>query len=157
MVKRVTVRKGECELVLRHMYMGNDLCFLTRVRQHAFCIWLLTGTVHVSGWGPCRPSRHWQNRDHQGPGQSPGLALCCNQLRRRHGLQSKALASLWCRLLGQSVRVVQRAGTPPGFHAVTWGQGRGWGKPATSSLRIYCLLWCRSPERKRPPEAGRWE
>lgn len=62
--------------------------------DNVFCVWLLTGTVHVPGRGPCWPSRHRQNRDHQGPGQSLGLALCRDQLRRRHGLQSKASASL---------------------------------------------------------------
>lgn len=83
---------------------GEATRFLAGIRQHVFCVWLL-GAVHVSGRGSCRPRRHWQNRDHQGPGQSPGLALCCHQLRRRHGLQSKALAPSRCHLVGQRGRV----------------------------------------------------
>lgn len=70
---------------------GHDVFPRTKQTTRV-CIWLLTGAVHVSGWGPCWTRRDWQNRDHQGPGQSPGLALCGNQLRRRHGLQSKAVA-----------------------------------------------------------------
>lgn len=76
--------------------------------DNVFCVWLLTGTVHVSGRGACWSSRHRQNRDHQGPGQSPGLALRRDQLWRRHGLQSKASASLlglshWAESQGRDV------------------------------------------------------
>ena len=97
----VTVRKGECELVHYHLYIAHRLSqtghwqpLSFHGRQHMFCVWLLTGAVHVSGWGSCWPSGHGEDRDHQGPGQSPGPALCGDQLRRRHGLQSKGLVSL---------------------------------------------------------------
>jgi len=41
------------------------------------------------GWRPRRSRRHWQDRDHQGPGQVPGQAVCRLQLLRRSRLQGE--------------------------------------------------------------------
>lgn len=144
--KIATVRKGECGHVHCHVCTAHILSGFGK--QHLFpyvtqtisaLFGSFTGAVHVPGGRPCGPSGYWQDRDHQRPGQSPGLALCCDQLWGRHGLQGTAESG------------TRDAGGGTAAHTLrdTAGRREPREETATLSLRTHPCLRCQQRVEQR--------